>query len=363
MRFGAVYNDRVSDGAIDSGRLRRWLKNVLALAFGLLLVFVMWRAIEKLFHVLNERNDRRISFEGSYYTDYLRYDDVVGPKGAPNVRVRSVKRIDGDVIYDATYTTDEFGRRIAYASQPPKRERFLAFFGCSYTFGEGLEDDETLPWQVAAMAPKHRVYNYGCSGYGPQQMLAKLDSGEFAREIAEPSGMLVYVFIPHHVRRAIGSMRVATKWGRTFPYYAFDAHHRLVRNGGFTTGRPHLTKWYNFLGGIDTFRYFGLDFPVFVTGKHLEFTAQIIQRAEVVSREIFPDAGFCVLLYPDSPQAEMSGRKIIPDLKKLGVEYLDFTSLVDMRKEGSTIKGDDHPSAAAQKQVAAALVEALHLTD
>jgi hypothetical protein len=363
LRLGAraVYNRRVNDEPIDNGRSRLLLKNLLALGIGLLIVFVTWRGFERLFHSLNERNDRRASFEGSYYTDYLRYDDVVGPKGAPNVRVRSIKKVDGNVIYDATYTTDEFGRRATYASPPAGREKFLAFFGCSYTFGEGLPDDETLPWKVAAMAPKYRVYNYGCSGYGPQQVLAKLDSGEFRREVTEPSGTLVYVFIPNHVRRAIGSMPVATKWGRTFPNYVFDADHNLVRNGDFTTGRPTLTRWYNFLADIDTFRYFGLDFPLFVTRRHLEFTAEIIRRAQSVSKEAFFGANFCVLLYPDSSQAEMSGKAIISYLKRLGVECLDLTALIDMRQERFTIRGDDHPSAAAHKAVAEALVEALRL--
>jgi beta-lactamase superfamily II metal-dependent hydrolase len=80
-----------------------------------------------------------------------------------------------------------------------------------------------------------------------------------------------------------------------------------------------------------------------------------------VSKEAFFGANFCVLLYPDSSQAEMSGKAIIPYLKRLGVECLDFTALIDMRQERFTIKGDDHPSAAAHKAVAEALVEALRL--
>ena len=94
-----------------------------------------------------------------------------------------------------------------------------------------------------------------------------------------------------------------------------------------------------------------------------EFTAEIIRRAQVVLKETVPGAGFCVLLYPDSPQAEMSGKAIILYLKRLGVECLDFTALIDMRQGRFTTKGDDHPSAAARKAVAEALVEALHLME
>jgi len=317
----------------------------------------MWRGMEKLFHVLNGRNDARVTYEGSYYGEYLRYDDLVGPKGAPNVQVNSIKKCDGRVLYDATYTTDEFGRRITYPSNPAAKEKFLAFFGCSYVFGEGLNDEETLPWQVAMLAPAFRVYNYGVSGHGPQQMLAKLESGEFAREVAERSGIVVYVFIPHHVRRAIGSMRVATKWGRAFPNYELDAQRRPVRIGNFTTGRPALTRWYDSLAEIATLRFFGVAVPPFLTGGHLEFTARVIHGAEEACRSRFADSRFCVLLYPDSPRAEMGGNAIIPYLDRLGIEYLDFTSLIDMRDEAFSIKEGGHPTAAAHKRVAEALIK------
>ena len=352
---------------------RRIAGNALALILGLAIVAVAWRIGEHVFHRLNAARDARTEVEGNYYTEYLRYDDVVGVKGAPNVRVRSAKRQDGDVIYDAAYTTDGCGRRVCrprptpYPSGAvPKRDQFLLFFGCSYTFGEGLQDNETLPWQVAALAPGYCVYNYGCAGYGPQQMLAKIESGELSREVGERSGILVYVFIPNHVRRAIGSMRVATKWGRTFPSYVLDANGELTRQGNFTTGRPWLNAWYRRIADIDTLRFFGVDLPVWVSDRHVAFTANIIERSEALFHQTFSDSRFYVLLYPGevsphSPGSEFSGRRIKPFLEKAGVACIDFTDLLDMSRPEFRIKQDDHPTGEAHRRVAAALAEALRI--
>lgn len=338
-------------------------KNLAALCIGLFGVYGLWRVAEKVCHVLNERNDRRVTYGGNYYADFYRYDEVVGPKPAPNVCVRSIKKLDGAVVYDAVYTTDAFGRRASYASPPGDREAFLVFFGCSFTFGEGLQDSETFPWQVAALAQKYRVYNYACPGYGPQQMLAKIESGELDREIREKSGIAVYVFIPNHVRRAIGSMRVATKWGRAFPNYVVDPELGLVRRGNFTTGRPALTQWYKSLSNVDTLRYAGVDFPFFITRKHLEFTGRIVQRSAELFQSHFPGAQFRVLLYPDMEQSEMKGEVFARILDAQGIAYLDFTSLVDMQDARFTIKEDGHPSAAANKLIAEELVKTLRLGD
>jgi hypothetical protein len=317
----------------------------------------MFRICEKVFHKLNEANDARTTIGGDYYTAYLRYDDIVGPKGAPNVRVRSFKKRDGQLIYDATYGTDDCGRRVTHDPAPGrKREQFIAFFGCSYTFGEGLEDGETLPSQVADLAPAYRVYNYGCSGYGPQQMLAKLETGQLLREIAERSGIFIYVFIPHHVRRAIGSMRVATKWGRTFPNYVLDANGNLVRDGDFVTGRPHLARVYTRLSNIDTLRFFGIDVPLFITKKHLDFTTRILKQAKRLAERQFENTRFYVLLYPDPPEGEMSAKRMVPFLQQAGIDYLDFTELLDVRQPEFRIKGDDHPTGLTHQEVASELV-------
>jgi hypothetical protein len=64
------------------------------------------------------------------------------------------------------------------------------------------------------LTSQYRPYNYGGIGYGPQQMLAKLQEGGIQQEVAEHQGVLVYLLIPDHVNRAIGTMQVHNDRGK-----------------------------------------------------------------------------------------------------------------------------------------------------
>jgi len=339
----------------------RVARNVGAFGIGVFLVWFMVRASEKVFYELNKANLERTSFEGGYW-DLFSYDEVLGSRPASNVEKRVAKSVDGQLIYGVVYRTDAYGRRITPQDVgADKADRFIAFFGCSYTFGEGLAEDETLPYHVASLAPDWRVYNYGCPGYGPQQMLARLETEDLAEQIEEPSGILVYVFASFHVRRAIGSMRVASSWGRAFPYYCLDGEGGLVRKGTFTSGRPRLATWYGRLGKSDTLWYWDFDVPLFLKDGHLALTSRIIAASRDRFQKTFPNSRFCVLLYPGKPNAELSGKRIIPFLEQAGLEFLDFTALIDMRQPAFTIKEDGHPTGAANRRVAERLAAELRL--
>lgn len=67
----------------------------------------------------------------------------------------------------------------------PEKQTFPAgqsiwIFGCSFTHGWSLNDQETYPWKLQEKLPHHEIVNFGVSGYGTihallqfQEMLAK----------------------------------------------------------------------------------------------------------------------------------------------------------------------------------------------
>ena len=104
-------------------------------------------------------------------------DPVTGYKPRPGAAVRSVRkgRADGVVQYDVRYTVDEHSRR--KVAQHPEARKAVLFFGCSFTFGEGLTDEDTLPYRVnEKIGGEFQAFNFGYSGYGPHQFLALLES-------------------------------------------------------------------------------------------------------------------------------------------------------------------------------------------
>jgi hypothetical protein len=52
----------------------------------------------------------------------------------------------------------------AYDNQPSREEIWI--FGCSFTHGWALNDEETYPWLVQQEFPQFEIINFGVSGYG-----------------------------------------------------------------------------------------------------------------------------------------------------------------------------------------------------
>ena len=343
----------------EASGFRKIILNLIAFAFGIALFLCMFRISEIVFHHLNISRENKVRLEGTFKESMVTFDPLLGPKAKPNVEASSTKIVDNQILYDVIYSTDEFGRRKTEKTSNAKH--FIAFFGGSHIFGIGINDEETLPAQVAKLVSGSNIYNYGYPGYGPQHTLAMLENKDFQEEILEKNGILIYVFIPHHVRRAIGSMRIAIRWGRAFPNYVIGENDNLKREGDFTNGRPSLTKWYKRISSYDTLRFFRIDMPLFISRKHLRHTARIIDESRTLFLKEFPDSRFFVLLYPDPANAEFSGTRIIPHLENRGIQYINLTDFINMKAAGNSINMDYHPSAQTHKHVAEQLIQELKI--
>jgi hypothetical protein len=76
--------------------------------------------------------------------------------------------------YDVTYRIDEQGLR-AHTPSPAATVR-VHVFGDSFTFGQGVEDDQTYPALLQqALGPAYEVVSYGVNGYGPEQMYLRME--------------------------------------------------------------------------------------------------------------------------------------------------------------------------------------------
>jgi hypothetical protein len=88
---------------------------------------------------------------------------------------------DGEMVYDVNYSIGQDGFRITpeYESGAPSNNG-INFLGDSFTFGEGLQDDETMAYYTGDLVRQSgralTVKNYGMSGGGVHQALAILQS-------------------------------------------------------------------------------------------------------------------------------------------------------------------------------------------
>lgn len=74
---------------------------------------------------------------------------------------------NGETIYRVVYTVDELGRRVVPVPEARSRDRHLIFSGGSFTYGEGVDDRETLPYQVGIGTTRYKPYIYAFHGWGP----------------------------------------------------------------------------------------------------------------------------------------------------------------------------------------------------
>jgi hypothetical protein len=122
--------------------------------------------------------------------------------GASSAGRFHAERIDpatGGLIYSADYTIDQ---NLLRRTQSCESGAAIVFFGCSFTFGDGVDDGETMPQIFADLLDrKQRVVNLGYEGYGPQQFLRVMETGLFDAVIGPRPDLFVYLTAPWHAER------------------------------------------------------------------------------------------------------------------------------------------------------------------
>lgn len=329
---------------------------LLGLLAGLALIVTILLGAETALRLASPPEDPRVHphhQEGMSDEELFAPDPLYGyaPLPSRSVRVRYVA--EGDTIYDIRYEFDPSGLRFTPVPDGAEPDRFALFFGGSFCFGEGVNGEETTPAVFTRHAPAYRPYNFGYSGYGPQQTLVRLREGEWDDLVTERTGVAVYLFWDSHIDRAIGSYEVARGFGRHIPYFV-ERDGVLVR-GSFEDAHPLLDRWYDILDGSRFLRRLEIGWPPFRLPSHYDRTARILAAARDAFTERRPGCPFLVVIYPGSKEA---GR-LVPRLEARGVRVLDYSDLLPLHESPYFIPVDYHPSAAAHEAVGLRLAEDL----
>lgn len=220
--------------------------------------------------------------------DYILSDDLLGMVPRPNCQVRHHLQDQGKDLFDTIYTIDEHHLRVVVPAGDPSAET-VVFCGCSFTFGEGVADDESLPSRVAQLRPDLRVLNLGFHGYGPHQMLANLESGRIARLCPQPPRVVIFQMIPDHVKRVAG-------W---VPYNQHAPRYGLrdgrIERLGHMDDLVLSRKFRAVLGKSNVYRQ--LLEPHLVPRSALELTAAVVAQSAVEVTRRFPECQFHVVYW------------------------------------------------------------------
>jgi len=255
-------------------------------------------------------------------------DSIMGSVLPKNTTLEHIYTVNDSLIYQQNYQIDKYGRRITPSTGPDSTySEFMMVTGCSFAFGYGLSETETLGFYLDSLT-SYRAYNYAAPGYGTQQTLALLESRNLNDEINEANGTLVHFFIDDHIPRLIGSRRMMKLWARDYPYYYLDGS-ELKRNGSFWTGRKLQTRLYRAISQGAFIDLFDIDFPWYVSNSHLELFGAVLEDSKKEFHRQFPDGRFLVAIAPNS---ELSAR-VRETLESKDIECLDLSGLLDKEEK------------------------------
>lgn len=273
---------------------------------------------------------------------------VTGYSPKPSSAVRAVEVKNGRLIYDVVYTINEQGWRVT--PQHPQAAEAVVFFGCSYAFGDAINDAETFPWQTAELlGEKYQVYNFAFSGFGPHQFLALLESGALDAIASKHSKTHVFFSsILGHEYRSSGYHN----WVADAPWYEIVGD-RPIRQGVFAD------KSGSFRVRADRFFEKSKVYALFFRSAHGTFDhAHSVALQHALFKEgvllcrALPDTDFAIILWPGGEYNE-------PFLHAEGISALKlaeaFPADYTENKKDYIVVGNGHPNGYANSFVAACL--------
>jgi hypothetical protein len=345
-------------------RRRRW-NNVILLCTT---IFLVLSIVETAYR--NFFKDRKSYFQKTGNTWSFRPHPVLGVQiDTTGVLDDTEQTSSGSTIYHALYTIVadsigpyRFNHRIGFLN-PSAPAPGIIFLGCSFTFGQGVNDSETLPYKVGAQRNVSTL-NLSGIGYGIHQVY-KIFLDKFATE-NNTGRLFIYTLIPDHVLRASGIYGWSP--GPSFKL----AGDSLVYDGSLPIDKYRTATYASLFG---TFSFI----------KDMIINIQNKRRAKRVSPDEYEKAywmirkmdqysrmtgGHFIVLSWDNISEEGDPnryyRRLLTDklerLRKEGVDIISVSDILDTKDPKYYIPIDGHPNAVAYDTVGKFLVKYLNLS-
>lgn len=319
--------------SLASSKLRNGLVILASLAFGLSIVEATATILE---------NKPSLVITDGYFAPQPGIG--WGPQHPGRFHAEKTDTKSGIPIYKADYTIDS---NLLRETRSAETGPTIVFFGDSFTFGEGLNDADTLPQVFSDLLErKQRVLNLGFSGYGPQQFLAELQTGRFDGVIGAQPRLFIFMTMAGHAERT------ACKpfWVRLGPRYALENGQVALKGACYEGMSLRAREWFE---NTASYRVFIEPYLRRVTHKDLELYIRILVAAANLAKEKYGVA----TLIPYIPAGThyltgtgFSDDEIMQRLRDGGAIVVDV-SLAAEHVTGAklTIEGDGHPTPLANR--------------
>ncbi len=277
--------------------------------------------------------------------------EVLGFTPWPGVRIRDRKFFEDQLVYDAEYTIGPDGMRQAYAGDAAHDGRCILYFGGSDVFGHGLDDEQTVPFQLGRITG-YRTLNFGYTYYGPHQMLAAFEDGLVDRVADCEAPLALYQSGTIHISRVVGRQT----WGLRGPRFVLGEDGRVERRGSFDDD-PVAVWLHETLDRSRIYRQFIGDRNA-ASEAQIRLFAGVIGAARDRYLERNPDGAFHVIIWGTKHREAVDA-----SLRELDLSFRRIGDILPGYEEDDAPYAigphDSHPNAQANRILSEFIVEEL----
>lgn len=280
------------------------------------------------------------------------HDPIYGYKFKSPLETRTILRHENKIVYDKTYHMIGGLKRAVPQRVEGHKEGRITIMGCSFIFGSGLDDDETIMANLACLMPSYEIDNISLIGSGPNITLANLELEQYQAPKIGDNDIYIYVYSEaEHLTRANGFM-IPLEWVGTSPFYKKMGDH-LERDGTIEEAWPMRSKILTWMRKyISTPLGIDYDFPP-IRDVHREYVCDLFEQMDKTIKSRNEKAEFFIYYYPMSPPPDDYYHRCF---KERGVATLPFQGI---RGHELRYEFDGHPNPSGAKKIAELLKENL----
>ena len=282
----------------------------------IIVIFLTLNFIEIFLYFKN--NKINFDLKKNTITRNIKYEKTyLGYQPKPGLQ-NHLKITNGKILIDNLYSIAEDGFRVTPDSDKKYYGKKINFFGGSFTFGWGLNDDETLPFFFQKDNQNWKIKNYAISGYGIHQMLAQIEN-----DINILGDINILVTSNFHISRS--SCKRDFSFGT--PKYIVDKNNNLKRSGycgNLFLKKIQLPKLFgSVINRSEIKKLFDKIFikPKKINSRDLEIYLLILKRINKIIKE--NNQEFLVGYIKNNKNS--LDQIILNELKKNSISYVDLT--------------------------------------
>lgn len=352
-------------------RKKKWLHKLFSFCFATL---VTLSVVELVYRIFLKKTT--VIESGNFGGSMNQLNDIYGytVKDIPVIEHYKVTK-KGDTIYNCRYSimhdtgfnTQPINHRVGYLPQQAAGDSELVFLGCSFTFGSGINDSATLPFQAGKIGNIASL-NLGGSGWGTHHVY-QLFTHKYSHIPDTTKRVFVYSFIPDHVVRA----KCVYSWSLNDPY--FEAKGDSLHLAGSAYKHSSYARWHVITRILSLNRILSfvsdLSNIIITMSAAKNINEEDYQRVALMMEnmnKMVKSRGdrFIIVhwndykgLTPRDPPfvSKEKMAAIFTQLQARGAEIVNVSDIMDMNDPANTIPRDNHPNDRANRLIGTRLVQ------